>query len=111
MKRKKNSRHRSAQPLASSSQPTQGGLVAWLQRSRQRWLPVLLLIIGTLLVYLPALDGKFLWDDESWTASLSRLMTNVSGLGSMWSKPTSLQQYYPLTATTFWIDHQLWGAR
>jgi tetratricopeptide (TPR) repeat protein len=27
----------------------------------------------------------------------------------MWSQPAALQQYYPLTGTSFWIDYHLWG--
>ena len=29
----------------------------------------------------------------------------------MWLHPTVLQQYIPLTATSFWVDYQVWGFR
>jgi protein O-mannosyl-transferase len=73
------------------------------------WPFCLLLVAVTLLAYLPGLTGKFVWDDDAWTSNLSRLTGNWSGLLTMWSNPRALQQYYPLTGTTFWIDHQLWG--
>ncbi len=61
------------------------------------------------LAYWPCLGGDFIWDDDAWTTNLAALFHNVSGLRAIWSWPTPLQQYYPLTATTFWIDYQLWG--
>jgi tetratricopeptide (TPR) repeat protein len=61
------------------------------------------------LAYWPCLGGGFVWDDDAWTTKLAGLFQNISGLGAIWSWPTPLQQYYPLTATTFWIDYQLWG--
>ena len=61
-----------------------------------------------LLVYWPALRGGFVWDDDSWTTGISGLLRDASGLGLMWFQPTALQQYYPLTGTTFWLDHQFW---
>ncbi len=63
---------------------------------------------ATLLAYVPGMTGQFVWDDDSWTTSIPRLLRDVSGLGLMWSQPTALQQYYPLTGTTFWLDYQLW---
>ncbi len=33
----------------------------------------------------------------------------ISGLCTIWFEPTALQQYYPLTATTFWLEYHLWG--
>ena len=72
------------------------------------WLFGLLLIAATFLAYLPALRGGFVWDDASWTTNLSRLFQDASGLYSIWFHPTTLQQYYPLTGTTFWLDYQLW---
>ncbi|HSU37977.1 MAG TPA: hypothetical protein VLJ38_00385, partial [Polyangiaceae bacterium] len=65
----------------------------------------------TLLSYLPALHGGFVWDDDSWTIRLGSLFHDSSGLGSIWLRPTAMQQYYPLSGTTFWVDYQLWGFR
>jgi tetratricopeptide (TPR) repeat protein len=79
------------------------------QSSRHRaWWFGLLLITATFLVYLPALHGGFVWDDASWTTNLTALFQNASGLHWIWFQPTALQQYYPLTGTTFWLDYQFW---
>ncbi len=67
-----------------------------------------LIVLLVLLAYLPALSGGFVWDDDSWTIKLSGLFRNASGLLSIWCDPTALQQYYPLSGTTFWLDYQLW---
>jgi tetratricopeptide (TPR) repeat protein len=73
------------------------------------WLKEFLLIVIVFLAYLPALEGKFIWDDEAWTSNIFSLLSNFSGLRLMWCRPTALQQYYPLVGTTFWLDYQLWG--
>jgi len=70
---------------------------------------VALIILLTLLAYLPALSGRFVWDDDSWTTGIPGLVGTVSGLRLMWCQPTALQQYYPLAGTTFWLDYHLWG--
>jgi tetratricopeptide (TPR) repeat protein len=67
-----------------------------------------LIVLLVFLAYLPALRGGFVWDDDSWTTNLSALFQNASGLRLIWFQPTTLQQYYPLTGTTFWLDYQLW---
>jgi tetratricopeptide (TPR) repeat protein len=63
----------------------------------------------TVVGYAPAVRGEFVWDDDSWTTGIMGLLAGMKGLGMMWSDPTALQQYYPLTGTTFWIDYHLWG--
>ena len=68
-----------------------------------------LIVLLVLLAYLPAMRGGLVWDDDSWTTNLSALFQNASGLWSIWCNPNALQQYYPLTGTTFWIDYHLWG--
>jgi hypothetical protein len=76
---------------------------------RRPWVMALLLVGATLLAYLPAIRGQFLWDDDSWTSKIGGLLENISGLWRMWSNSAALQQYYPLAGSTFWIDYQLWG--
>jgi tetratricopeptide (TPR) repeat protein len=60
--------------------------------------------------YGPALNGGFLWDDDAWTSRLAAhgLMSGGAGLRTLWTSLTAAQQYYPLTATSFWLDYQLW---
>lgn len=66
------------------------------------------LAVIVLLAYLPALRGGFVWDDDSWTTHLMRVFCDTSGLRAIWFEPQTLQQYYPLSGTTFWLDYQLW---
>ena len=76
-------------------------------RSSLLWGAVL--VVATLLVYTPAFNGKFLWDDDSWTTGIQSLLRDFSGLKRIWCDVVSLQQYYPLTGTSFWLDYHLWG--
>ncbi|HVM60483.1 MAG TPA: tetratricopeptide repeat protein [Verrucomicrobiae bacterium] len=72
-------------------------------------MPALVLAVVTLAAYSPLLRGSFLWDDDAWTTGIAQLLRNVSGLRRIWCQLAALQQYYPLTATTFWLDYHLWG--
>ena len=68
-----------------------------------------LLSAVTFICYAPCLNGQFVWDDDAWTLHLQKLLRDFSGLAQIWTNLTALQQYYPLTATTFWLDYHLWG--
>ncbi|MCE5230169.1 tetratricopeptide repeat protein [bacterium] len=63
------------------------------------------LIVLTLAVYLPAMRGLFLWDDDR-HFSENPFMSGPGGLVSLWTQHSF---YYPLTSTTFWIARRLWG--
>ncbi|HEV2055363.1 MAG TPA: hypothetical protein VGV06_09340 [Methylomirabilota bacterium] len=68
------------------------------------------LIAGGLLLlvtYLPALDGKFIWDDDAHVTTLS--LRSLTGFWRIWTDPRATQQYYPLTHSAFWLEYQLWG--
>lgn len=68
----------------------------------------LLLALAAFCVYLRAIHGQFLWDDDDYvTRNLA--LRSLAGLAGIWFHPGSLSQYYPMTYTSFWIDYHLWG--
>jgi tetratricopeptide (TPR) repeat protein len=69
--------------------------------------PWLLLVGATLLAYLPALNGGFVWDDEHHVTAPA--LQSLEGLGKIWFHLGATAQYYPLLHSAFWIEHQLWG--
>ncbi len=73
------------------------------------WVGPLILVLSCLWVYWPCLDGLPVWDDDSWLADMLPLKQDLHGLWRIWADPTAMQQYYPVTGTSFWIDQQLWG--
>ena len=72
------------------------------------------IVIATLIAYIPAMNGKFIWDDDYYVTR-NHLLTNFDGLQKIWfgvlPRPAeyALPQYYPLTYTTFWLEYRLWG--
>jgi tetratricopeptide (TPR) repeat protein len=61
----------------------------------------------TLLAYLPAMRGGFLWDDNFHVTQPD--LQSVDGLRRIWCELGATQQYYPLLHTAFWVEHRLWG--
>jgi len=66
-------------------------------------------VAAVFVVYSPSLNGGFVWDDDAWTTNLDHLMADWRGLWRIWTDPTAMQQFYPLTGTSFWLDRQFWG--
>ena len=61
--------------------------------------------------YLPAmLWGGFVWDDVNHIPGEPALR-DLAGLQRIWFAPTEVREphYRPLTYTTFWLEHKLWG--
>jgi len=76
---------------------------------RRTWLQVFGLFVIVFLAYQPTWRAGFIWDDDAHlTKNVAVLSPN--GLERIWS---SLQysHYYPLTLTTFWVEHRLWELR
>ena len=68
-----------------------------------------LLLLVTVVTYVPALHGAFLWDDDAHVTAPA--LRSGTGLWRIWSDPRATQQYYPLTHSAFWLAYQLWGER
>ncbi|MGD0388444.1 MAG: hypothetical protein ABSC42_05755 [Tepidisphaeraceae bacterium] len=70
------------------------------------WAAVLGLI--ALVAFWPAINGTFLWDDDQYVTQ-NKALQDVSGLKQIWKIPPGTIQYYPLTFTLLWVEHQIWG--
>jgi len=66
------------------------------------------LVVLTLAAHSPSLRNGFIWDDTEWVVNNVELRT-LTGLTNIWLHPSTVQQYYPLVLTSFWVDYQLWG--
>ena len=71
-----------------------------------------MLVLGLLVVgsYVPAFRADFVWDDRIFTQT--HVVRDWSGLWGIWSSPEEIENeahYWPLTYTTFWLEHKLWG--
>src|SRR5690349_19038145 len=62
----------------------------------------------TVFVYRPAWHGGFLWDDDAYVIN-NELLTAADGWQRIWFSLDSPSQYFPLTYSTFRIEHALWG--
>ena len=69
---------------------------------------IAVIILGIVVVYLPALRGEFVWDDFLLITG-NPLLQNFSGLLEIWSGRRTAD-YFPVTNTVFWIEHHLFGA-
>src|SRR5947208_15857294 len=70
--------------------------------SQRIWLFALALIALTALAYLPAWNGKPIWDDNSHITQPE--LRSWHGLVEIWTQVGSTQQYYPLVYSIFWLD-------
>src|SRR5215475_11992005 len=75
---------------------------------RSAFIFALVLPAVSILVYLPAWNGGFLWDDDVYLTN-NELLTAPDGLRRIWFSLDSPSQYFPLVYTTFRIEHWLWG--
>jgi tetratricopeptide (TPR) repeat protein len=68
------------------------------------------LLVLTVIAYLPALQGGFIWDDDDYVTK-NQTLRSIDGLRRIWLEPGAVPQYYPLTFSSLWTEYQLWGPR
>jgi tetratricopeptide (TPR) repeat protein len=75
------------------------------QRTLLLWAGLIVLL--TLLAYIPAMRGGYIWDDNAHITDNATLRSS-DGLKRIWFQPEALPQYYPLVHTAFWVEYHLW---
>jgi protein O-mannosyl-transferase len=79
-----------------------------MEDRHRSWLYAFFLVAIVLAAYAPALSAGFIWDDDFYVTN-NWLLTAPDGLRRIWFSLDSPSQYFPLTYTTFLIEHFLWG--
>ena len=74
---------------------------------RSRVTGAALIMLLTVLAYLPALRGGFVWDDAPFVWD-NPLIKSADGLYQFWFTAAA-QDYFPLTSTSLWLEWRLWG--
>ena len=77
--------------------------------SRHR-IPLLALVLLVAISFFPAFQAGFVWDDVVFAEE--PVVQSASGLKNIWFSPADLKEeghYWPVTYTTFWLEHKLWG--
>ena len=64
------------------------------------------LVVAVFLVYQPAWQGGFLWDDD--IHLLNNPVLKPGGLAKVWV-PGGYINYWPLTFTAYWLQFTIWG--
>ena len=76
------------------------------------------LVLGVLVavIYFPATQAGFVWDD--FIITTLKAVRSLEGIWELWFEPGSAYRgegalreshYWPLLYTTFWLEHKLWG--
>ena len=79
------------------------GLPSWMTRD---WVWGLILVGAVILTYSPVWHAGFIWDDDQ-IVTANPVIVGPLGLKEIWT--TSAADICPLTITTFWVEHALWG--
>src|SRR5262249_52759917 len=100
-----------APTAASSTEPlsTHVRLSAWTAKRPSTWTAAALVLL-TVVAYGPAFRADFIWDDDAYVTENATL-DDFHGLPRIWLEPGAVPQYYPLTFTSLWVEHQLFGDR
>jgi|GEM_PF-6880552 len=69
---------------------------------------IAVLVLLTLLVYLPSFRAGFVWDDDLFVTDNVVIKAGWDGLHDIWFSK-KLLAWFPMTATSWWLEWHLWG--
>ena len=76
--------------------------------TQSNWLLGLALVLMACGVYLPALRGGYVVDDDIYVTQ-NRTLRSADGLRRIWCEIGAEPDYYALVYSTFWLEYHLWG--
>jgi tetratricopeptide (TPR) repeat protein len=100
---KKKALRREVASNAVTTGPASRGVPSWLG---SEWLWGSVLVLAVILVYQPVWYAGFIWDDDL-LLTANPCIVGPLGLKEIWT--TSAADICPLTITTLWFEHALWG--
>ncbi len=66
----------------------------------------IIIVTVCLLLYMPAIRGGFVWDDDAMLTN--NIVLEKNGLYRSWFT-TEQSNYWPITWTSYWLQHKVWG--
>lgn len=66
------------------------------------------ILLVTLVVYIPAMRGGFVWNDEEVGSLTKNIVLEDNGLYRVWFTTESVN-YWPVIWTSYWLEYQFWG--
>ena len=72
---------------------------------RVDWLISAGIMVAVALAYAPVWRAGFIWDDDLHVTD-NPVIVGPQGLWEIWTSPAA--NYFPLTMTSFWLQHALW---
>ena len=69
---------------------------------------VICIVLICLAAYIPAIRSGFVWDDYAMLTG--NIVLEKSGLYRSWFS-ASQNNYWPVTWTSYWLEHKLWGLK
>ena len=104
----KDNKKKAAGKAVSRKVPTASVVVqppppSWFRRD---WLWGTILILSVALSYVPVWKAGFVWDDNE-ILTINPCIIGPLGLKEIWASKAA--DICPLTLTTFWVEHAIWG--
>src|SRR5258705_12014811 len=66
-----------------------------------------IIFLATLVVYAPALQAGFIWDDDAYVTK-NPLLTSPEGWSQIWFSTHHQSQYFPLVFSTLRLEYAFW---
>lgn len=92
--------------MAQRSKQKKAAKAGWETWAKSDWFWGFALFLLVVLTYVPVWSAGYIWDDDL-VLTANPVIIGPLGLKEIWT--TAAADICPLTITTFWMEHALWG--